>query len=897
MPVMLDMLADTCRSRSLNVISSLFFISSIAFYFFQEPAMPVGAFRMRLPHREPYHPSAMARVCDRTRSVACAVTVSKLDFASSLPHRCYFGDALERSPVVWVRSQANVNLEGIRVKATVTRFVSIPRTNSVDCSSDRLAQLEASLELDRVRLACEQQLVGLSAASDAGGLANFTDFRFLDGPPGTYTVEFSVGNLKIESAIEVMSHVASIAPIAPWPVAVQNEHTKHQYWKSFGSYSCDFPGILQLANCITDPNVLVLDAAGLPLAGIRVVAFLASHAGLQGSREPLTSFAPNKLGVLQNARSALSDVNGTARFTGLTIEGATANDLFVWFSCQGVTTSWHQFDLNRIYMETTVGALQVTGVSANVSVMEDEAIPPLTVRVIGRDGSALSDRWVFAMLPVQAGLELFEFQMPAGEALKFLQNAAAKTDDKGMATFSNLSFSIFGMGGDYSLMFACEGIRSAMSPSIHVRERPMIGKWTRQPPSVWRVGQPLPLAELPSLYITVLTLDGMQEVPFNKSVKVSLAFPNGSTVPSSLAAAVLDPESMRVSATLTNGLSSLDVSLLFVDQSLLTSLGEASLRLLVTVGADFVIMSREFRASMWFIDPTKCAHILAEVSADTPLETGLVLDNTPPCGTCRSGLQVPRDCSTNPKCKALSFCYDSSNCFNGVMNTKGLASVCTLVQGVCDSCYPSSPCSSAYQAFVAETCHSRCCNTTTGAVLLSGSCAMCATRPLGCDKCFPESACKVNHTGMFSVKLRAINSLGKTMRDVAFVGRPVEWNDAMPSTARALIYSFDSSSATLQQQAYPQGSRTDIQAALGGLVIPLRSPTTVAVQLMDGLSMTQRYMLAHVHTKGRLTQRIGECFALQIPVFDELDIELPFGPNFDQSPHTDWASLSNAAAS
>jgi hypothetical protein len=150
---------------------------------------------------------------------------------------------------------------------------------------------------------------------------------------------------------------------------------------------------------------------------------------------------------------------------------------------------------------------------------------------------------------------------------------------------------------------------------------------------------------------------------------------------------------------------------------------------------------------------------------------------------------------------------------------------------------------------------------------------------------------------MFSVKLRAINSLGKTMRDVAFVGRPVEWNDAMPSTARALIYSFDSSSATLQQQAYPQGSRTDIQAALGGLVIPLRSPTTVAVQLMDGLSMTQRYMLAHVHTKGRLTQRIGECFGLQIPVFDELDIELPFGPNFDQSPHTDWASLSNAAAS
>ena len=80
---------------------------------------------------------------------------------------------------------------------------------------------------------------------------------------------------------------------------------------------------------------------------------------------------------------------------------------------------------------------------------------------------------------------------------------------------------------------------------------------------------------------------------------------------------------------------------------------------------------------------------------------------------------------------------------------------------------------------------------------------------------------------------------------------------------------------------------------------PLKSSTTVGVQLMDALTMTQRYASrAHTHTNhDSPTSNESVRLVWQIQIFHQPDVELSLGTDFHKSPQSGWASVPDAEAS
>ena len=91
------------------------------------------------------------------------------------------------------------------------------------------------------------------------------------------------------------------------------------------------------------------------------------------------------------------------------------------------------------------------------------------------NGTPLKNKWVFAMMPVVRGLRLGEgFQSPdepniaTGAVTKRLENAMARTDDNGVATFSALTFTRRGQCGEYRIEFISDGVHSDETAPIQV---------------------------------------------------------------------------------------------------------------------------------------------------------------------------------------------------------------------------------------------------------------------------------------------------------------------------------------------------------------------------------------------------------------------------------------------
>ena len=207
-------------------------------------------------------------------------------------------------------------------------------------------------------------------------------------------------------------------------------------------------------------------------------------------------------GVLRNGVSLPSDKNGIAKFQDLRIEGATTQALYLWFSVQGKILTWHRANLKTmpILLNTTVTNVEFETFSTIDSTVVD-GVPLKTITVSVKvicthaytcththacacatmvctkdaNGTPLKNKWVFAMMPVVRGLRLGEgFQSPdepniaTGAVTKRLENAMARTDDNGIATFSALTFTRRGQCGEYRIEFISDGVHSDETAPIQV---------------------------------------------------------------------------------------------------------------------------------------------------------------------------------------------------------------------------------------------------------------------------------------------------------------------------------------------------------------------------------------------------------------------------------------------
>jgi hypothetical protein len=148
-------------------------------------------------------------------------------------------------------------------------------------------------------------------ATDGLGLASFTNFGFLRGPPGLWTLSFKSGLASTTAQVSIVSIVFDM-------VLSSSTGTVNPPPDSFK------PGV----PLSTQPVVQLFSKYRTPVAGRRVLAFASQSPYLRAVVDPSVDVEGHDLqgqrfATLANFESLPSDENGLARFDNLTILGST----------------------------------------------------------------------------------------------------------------------------------------------------------------------------------------------------------------------------------------------------------------------------------------------------------------------------------------------------------------------------------------------------------------------------------------------------------------------------------------------------------------------------------------------------------------------------------------------
>ena len=96
-----------------------------------------------------------------------------------------------------------------KIKATIADVVTVNSESSLDCSFGHLADVEGTLEGERLREVCSVSVENGLATADSKGLASFPDFT-IQGPEGKYVLNFAVDNALVDFTVEMANPVVAI---------------------------------------------------------------------------------------------------------------------------------------------------------------------------------------------------------------------------------------------------------------------------------------------------------------------------------------------------------------------------------------------------------------------------------------------------------------------------------------------------------------------------------------------------------------------------------------------------------------------------------------------------------------------------------------------------------------
>jgi hypothetical protein len=172
------------------------------------------------------------------------------------------------------------------------------------------------MEFIRFSEVCQVKLSGYKVKTDSKGNAYFDEFKIEMGPEALYTFQYVI---TVNSYTQILSEEFEVYAISKINVLEgQNANPL-----------LDFVVMNQpLQN---QPIVIVKDYEGKPMAGKKVIAFSWVQPTLNPRVGKLNSPSNDKVFVLKNTISEVSDENGIARFTDLTITGTSESIAYIHF--------------------------------------------------------------------------------------------------------------------------------------------------------------------------------------------------------------------------------------------------------------------------------------------------------------------------------------------------------------------------------------------------------------------------------------------------------------------------------------------------------------------------------------------------------------------------------------
>lgn len=259
----------------------------------------------------------------RSINLKPAIIESPLQFA----HYSNVGSNMTaaRRTVVKVTNDDGNKLGGVNVTLNVIKVTSDPEVKtSPICDYAYRKNILGNFDYIRYHEVCKVRLEGNVATTDGSGNAQFNNFRIASGPEGYYTFQYSA---KAEGYDEVFSEEFSTY-IFSEVYSLESLNTLSLMDK----FKLNEPLRVQ-------PEVRILDVNNNPIAGKRVVAFSFVDVDFEGQGYRNSPSNLN-LFLLENYVSEMSDENGIAKFTNLTIVGSNEIIGYIHFYCEGVTTVW-----------------------------------------------------------------------------------------------------------------------------------------------------------------------------------------------------------------------------------------------------------------------------------------------------------------------------------------------------------------------------------------------------------------------------------------------------------------------------------------------------------------------------------------------------------------------------
>ena len=225
---------------------------------------------------------------------------------------------------------------------------------------------------------------------------------------------------------------------------------------------------------------------GKPLAQVEVKAFVSTVAE-ENKKSTLPSFIdrgsypfPGERHATLAHATAVSNEQGLAKFTNLTVLGCSEGLVHISFFANGKLLSWSKPDGDTGVNPKFAPPLWIhPDVISNMNVTV--ITPPDTTALEGQPFAQQpvvkvepprANRIVYAIVVATDGLArpfqaTRSFDMPE-IAVKRLVHATATTDDSGVARFENLAFQAGGNTGTYHVEFRCEGQSSEKAVSVAV---------------------------------------------------------------------------------------------------------------------------------------------------------------------------------------------------------------------------------------------------------------------------------------------------------------------------------------------------------------------------------------------------------------------------------------------
>ena len=232
----------------------------------------------------------------------------------------------------------------------------------------------------------------------------------------------------------------------------------------------------------------VVGIGAKPLAGITVKAFTSSIPD-EDKKSSFTQFAdrgrypfPGKTHATLTHATAVSDAQGVARFTELTVAGTSDNVVYISFFANGKLLSWSNpsgdageianpsFKAPWILHGGVAKKEQPVSLVLDVTVVPSPEVTegqPFERQPVVKVTPARAGRIVYAMVTAKDGVAPpGKMTSPFGKpeiAIKRLVNAKATTNKDGIAIFDNLAFQVGGNAGNYHIEFWCDAHGSGMS--------------------------------------------------------------------------------------------------------------------------------------------------------------------------------------------------------------------------------------------------------------------------------------------------------------------------------------------------------------------------------------------------------------------------------------------------